>query len=96
MSKSPGCSKETSARWNKADRFFQEKVDADIIDIDNTTPSYIDSIRLKFWGGKNLSPSVTTTGNFPLLFEQSERPLALESVSFFHILCMHPIPQTHQ
>ena len=53
MSKSPGCSKETSARWNEADRFFfREKVDAGIIDIDNTTPSYIDSIRLKFWGEK--------------------------------------------
>ena len=41
---------------------------------------------------KNLSPSVTTTGHSPLLFEQSERPLALEPVSFFHILCTHPLP----
>jgi hypothetical protein len=31
---------------------FREKVDAGIIDIDNTTPSYINSIRLKFWGRK--------------------------------------------
>jgi hypothetical protein len=53
MSKSPGRSKETSASWNKADRnFSREKVDAGIIDINNTTPSYIESIRLKFWGGK--------------------------------------------
>jgi hypothetical protein len=53
MSKSLGCLKETSARWNEADRFFfRERVDAGIIDIDNTTPSYIDSIRLKFWGKK--------------------------------------------
>jgi len=52
MSKSPGRSKETSACWNKADRIFQEKFYAGIIDINNTTPSYIDSIRLKFWGGK--------------------------------------------
>ena len=65
MSKSPGCSKETSARWNKADRFFQEKVDAGIIDIDNTTPSYIDSIRLKFWGGKK-----------PLTFHENYRKIA--------------------
>ena len=91
MLKSPGRSKEISARWNEVNRrIFREKVGAGIIDIDNTTPSYIDSIRLKFWGGKNLSPSVTTTGNLPLLSEQIERPLALESVSFFHILCMHP------
>jgi hypothetical protein len=41
---------------------------------------------------KNLSPSVTTTGHSPLLFKQSERPLALEPVSFFHILCTHPLP----
>ncbi len=48
--KSPGRSKETSARWNKADRIiFQKKVNASIIDIDNTTPSYINSIHLKFW-----------------------------------------------
>ena len=33
---------------------------------------------------------MTTTGKLPLLFEQSERPLALESVSFFRILCMQP------
>ena len=53
MSKSPARSAETSARWNDADRkFFREKVDAGIIDIDDTTPRYIDSIRQKFWGGK--------------------------------------------
>ncbi len=35
---------------------------------------------------------MTPTGHSPLLFEQSERPLALEPVSFFHILCTHPLP----
>jgi hypothetical protein len=93
MSKSPARLTETSARWNDANRKnFQDKVDAGIIDIDNTTPRYIDSIHQKFWGRKNLSPSMTTTGHSLLLFEQSERPLALEPVSFFHILCTHPLP----
>jgi hypothetical protein len=51
MLKSPGRSKETSARWNEADRkHFREKVGAGIININNTTPSYIDSIHMKFWG----------------------------------------------
>jgi hypothetical protein len=50
---SPHRSKETSARWNKSNRdTFKEKADAGIIDIDNNTPAYIESIRAKFWGSK--------------------------------------------
>lgn len=50
---SPHRSKETSARWNHTDRdTFKLKADAGLIDINNTTPAYIETIRVKYWGSK--------------------------------------------
>ena len=50
---SPHRSKETSARWNSTDRdTFKLKADAGLIDIDNNTPAYIETIRVKYWGSK--------------------------------------------
>ena len=47
---SPHRSKETSARWNNTDRdVFKERANAGLIDIDDTTLAYIESIRLKYW-----------------------------------------------
>jgi hypothetical protein len=49
------CSKETSTCWNIDNKdSFQKKAEAGIIDIDNTTLAYIESIRVKFWGGKKV------------------------------------------
>ena len=45
--------KETTARWSGNDKqLFKEKADAGLIDIDNTTPAYIEFIRLNWWGGR--------------------------------------------
>ncbi len=45
--------KETTAHWSVNDKqLFKEKADAGLIDINNTTPAYIESIRLKWWGGR--------------------------------------------
>ncbi len=97
MSKSPGRSKETSARWNKADRIcFQEKVDAGIIDINNTTPSYINSIHLKFWGGKK---PVTFCDNYRKIAAslRTERETSGARVGMFFSHSLHaPTPQTRQ
>ena len=47
--------KETTARWSVDDKqLFKEKADAGLIDIDNTTPAYIEFIRLNWWGGRKL------------------------------------------
>jgi hypothetical protein len=52
--------KETSACWNLDDKdSFQKNAKAGIIGIDNTTPAYIESIRVKYWGGKKVETFCT-------------------------------------
>jgi len=47
MSRSPTRTTETITRWGKADtESFQEYVDKGYMDIDNTKPGYIESIRV--------------------------------------------------
>jgi hypothetical protein len=47
MSTSPTRTTETIARWGKVDtESFREYVDKGYIDIDNTKPGYIESIRV--------------------------------------------------
>ncbi len=60
----PLCSKETSVRWKLDDKdSFQKKAKAGIIDIDNTTPIFIESIRVKYWSGKKVETFQTTAAD---------------------------------
>ena len=47
-----GRKKETSARWNEADKdSFRQRAAEGKIDITNVTPAYIETIRVKYWSG---------------------------------------------
>jgi hypothetical protein len=79
--------KETSGCWSKANKnFFRMKISQGQIDINNTTPAYIKTIRLKHWGSKTTSPSTPTIGTQPLIFCASNR-LQANKKQVSHLLC---------
>ena len=85
---SPHCSKETSSRLNKSNQdTFKEKADAGIIDINNTTPAYIESIQVKFWGSKRPDTFGNNFRTELLNFEPSERLPVNEQVSLCVFAC---------